>query len=119
MSAFGDASMVRRLFKAGAIDFLTKPVQAEELLAAVDQAFVLDRERRAASVETAKIRARIATLNNRELEVIELATKGLTNPQIAEQLCLKLVTIKLYRSQAMHKMQASSLAELVRMWEKQ
>lgn len=119
MSAFGDVPMVRRVFKAGAIEFLAKPFQDEDLLRTVEQAFIQDREKRAAARETAEIRARIATLKEREREVIELVTKGLTNPQIAAMLHLKLVTIKLYRSLAMEKMQADSLAELVKMWGKQ
>jgi FixJ family two-component response regulator len=118
MSAYGDVPMVRRVFRTGAIEFLSKPFQDADLLRAIEQGFAIDRERRATARETAEIRARIATLKPRELEVIELVVKGMTNPQIAVLLDLKLVTIKLYRSLAIEKMQATSLADLVRMWEK-
>jgi FixJ family two-component response regulator len=118
MTAHGDIPMVRKALKAGAVEFLTKPFQDEELLGAVEQAFAQDRERRAAARITDSIHARIASLSERERQVIALVTEGLTNREIADKLYLSVVTVKLYRRQAMEKMRADSLADLVKMWEK-
>jgi len=101
------------------VEFLTKPFQDEELLQAVEQAFLLDRETRKTSSLRDSIRARIQSLSERERQVIELVTTGITNREIAEKLRLSLVTIKLYRRLAMEKMHAESLADLVKMWQKQ
>lgn len=119
MTAHGDIPMVRKALKAGAVEFLTKPFQDEELLQAVEQAFLLDRETRKTSSLRDSIRARIQSLSDRERQVIGLVTTGITNREIAEKLHLSLVTIKLYRRLAMEKMQAESLADLVKMWQKQ
>jgi FixJ family two-component response regulator len=119
MTAHGDIPMVRKALKAGAVEFLTKPFQDEELLQAVEQAFLLDRETRKTSSLRDSIRARIQSLSERERQVIELVTTGITNREIAEKLRLSLVTIKLYRRLAMEKMNAESLADLVKMWQKQ
>jgi FixJ family two-component response regulator len=119
MTAHGDIPMVRKALKAGAVEFLTKPFQDEELLQAVEQAFLLDRETRTTSSLRDSIRARIQSLSERERQVIELVTTGITNREIAEKLRLSLVTIKLYRRLAMEKMHAESLADLVKMWQKQ
>lgn len=119
MTAHGDIPMVRKALKAGAVEFLTKPFQDEELLLAVEQAFLLDRETRKTSSLRDSIRARIQSLSERERQVIELVTTGITNREIAEKLHLSLVTIKLYRRLAMEKMHAESLADLVKMWQKQ
>ena len=119
MTAHGDIPMVRKALKAGAVEFLTKPFQDEELLQAVEQAFLLDRETRKTSSLRDSIRARIQSLSERERQVIELVTTGITNREIAEKLRLSLVTIKLYRRLAMEKMHAESLADLVKMWQKQ
>lgn len=119
MTAHGDIPMVRKALKSGAVEFLTKPFQDEELLQAVEQAFVLDRERRTNSDIAESIRARVQSLSTRERQVIELVTTGLTNREIAEKLYLSVVTIKLYRRLAMEKMGAGSLADLVKMWERQ
>lgn len=119
MTAHGDIPMVRKALKAGAVEFLTKPFQDEELLGAVQQAFALDRERREKSRITESIRARIDSLSERERQVIEMVTTGLTNREIAEKLYLSVVTVKLYRRLAMEKMRAGSLADLVKMWEMQ
>lgn len=118
MTAHGDIPMVRKALKAGAVEFLTKPFQDEELLQAVEQAFALDRERRKKSRIAASIRARVQSLSERERQVVELVTTGLTNREIADRLFLSVVTIKLYRRLAMEKMGAESLADLVKMWEK-
>ena len=118
MTAHGDIPMVRKALKAGAVEFLTKPFQDEELLHAVEQAFKLDREKRREGRTTESIRARIQSLSEREKQVIELVTTGLTNRGIAEKLRLSLPTIKLYRRLAMEKMHADSVADLVKMWDK-
>lgn len=119
MTAHGDIPMVRKALKAGAVEFLTKPFQDEELLGAVEQAFALDRARRQTSKIVGSIRARIQSLSERERQVIELVTMGLTNKEIAEKLYLSVVTVKLYRRLAMEKMRAKTLADLVKLWEKQ
>lgn len=119
MTAHGDIPMVRKALKTGALEFLTKPFQDEEVLQAVNQAFALDRERREKDRSSESIRARIQSLTERERQVIELVTTGLTNPEIAKKLFLSVPTIKLYRRLAMEKMRAESVADLVKMWEKQ
>ena len=118
MTAHGDMPMVRKALKAGAVEFLIKPFQDEELLQAVEQAFALDREQRRANALMNTIRARAKALSDREREVMDLVAAGLTNKEIAERLYLSVVTIKLHRGQVMRKMQAESLADLVRMSEK-
>ena len=119
MTAHGDIPMVRKALKAGAVEFLTKPFQDEELLQAVEQAFTLDRERRRKGKTTESVRARIQSLTEREKQVIELVTTGLTNREIAEKLHLSLASIKLYRRLAMDKMRADSVADLVKIWAEQ
>jgi len=118
MTAHGDIPMVRKVMKAGAVEFLTKPFQKEELLHAVGQAFASDRERRMEKAILDSIRARIDSLTPREREVMNFVAAGLTNKEIAERLYLSVVTIKLHRGQVMRKMQAESLADLVKMSEK-
>ncbi len=118
MTAHGDIPMVRRALKLGAVEFLTKPFQDEEILQAVMQAFALDRDRRRTTNIAESIRTRVQSLSTREREVIEFVTSGLTNPEIAAKLSLSVVTVKLYRRLAMKKMGADSLADLVKMWEK-
>ena len=118
MTAHGDIPMVRRALKLGAVEFLTKPFQDEEILQAVMQAFTLDRDRRRTTNIAESIRTRVQSLSTREREVIEFVTSGLTNPEIAAKLSLSVVTVKLYRRLAMKKMGADSLADLVKMWEK-
>lgn len=118
MTAHGDVPMVRKVMKAGAVEFLVKPFQKEELLHAVEQAFSLDRARRKAVDLMNSIQARANTLTERERQVMELVTAGLTNKEIADKLYLSIVTIKLHRSQVMRKMQAGSLADLVKMSER-
>ena len=119
ISAHGDVPMVRRAFKTGAVEFLSKPFLDEDLLEAVRQAFALDFERRSASDQIAEVHSRIGSLKRREYEVADLVTQGFTNREIAEKLRLSIVTIKLYRKLAMEKMQVESLADLVKIWGKQ
>jgi FixJ family two-component response regulator len=118
MTAHGDIPMVRNAMKAGAVEFLTKPFQDEELLAAIEEAFAFDRAQRTAKTLERSILDRWKTLSERERQVLELVTAGMLNKQIADRLNLSLVTVKLYRRQVMEKMQAESFADLVKMWEK-
>jgi FixJ family two-component response regulator len=118
MTAHGDIPMVRKALKAGAVEFLTKPFNSNELMESVQQAFALNRVNRRAESRLTSIHARFETLSERERQVLELVTAGLTNREIGERLFLSVVTIKLHRGQVMRKMQAESLADLVRMWEK-
>jgi FixJ family two-component response regulator len=118
MTAHGDVPMVRKAMKAGAVEFLTKPFQDDELLQAIEQAFSRDRDLRAAKTLENSILGRLGTLTPRERQVMKLVTTGMTNKEIADTLDLKLVTVKLYRGQVMEKMQAHSLADLVKMSER-
>lgn len=118
MTAHGDIPMVRKVMKAGAVEFLAKPFQKEELLQAVKEAFVLDLARREQDEGLFEIRARVDSLSPREREVMEMVTAGLLNKQIAADLNLSEITVKLHRRQVMEKMRANSLAELVKMCER-
>jgi FixJ family two-component response regulator len=117
MTGHGDMPMVRKALKAGAVEFLIKPFKDCELLLAVEQAFERDRAQRRAGDLMNSIQSRAETLTAREREVMALVTAGLTNKAIAEELHLSVVTIKLHRGQVMRKMQAGSLADLVKMSE--
>ncbi len=118
MTAHGDIPMVRKVMKAGAVEFLTKPFQKEELLDAVEQAFTSDRERRQEETILNSIRRSIDSLTEREREVMAMVTAGLLNKQIAAELSLSEITVKLHRRHVMEKMKAGSLAELVKMCER-
>lgn len=118
MTGHGDIPMVRNALKGGAFEFLTKPFQDEELLSAIQQAFARDRERRSMQVLEKSILDRFQVLSTRERQILELVAAGMLNKQIAAELNLSLITVKIYRGRVMEKMQAESLAELVRMWDK-
>lgn len=118
MTAHGDIPMVRKVMKAGAVEFLTKPFQKEELLHAIEQAVAADRARRKEEAILDSIQTRIDSLTPREREVMALVTAGLLNKQIAGELNLSEVTVKMHRRQVMEKMRAGSLAELVRICER-
>lgn len=118
MTAHGDIPMVRKVMKAGAVEFLTKPFQKEELLHAVEQAFASDRVRRLEDSVVHSIRVRIESLTAREREVMAMVTAGLLNKQIAGELNLSEITVKMHRRQVMEKMRAGSLADLVKMCER-
>lgn len=118
MTAHGDVPMVRKVMKAGAIEFLTKPFQKEELIHAVEQAFIFDRARRREAETVDSIRKRIDSLSEREREVMAQVTAGSLNKQIAGDLNLSEITVKLHRRRVMEKMRAGSLAELVKICER-
>jgi FixJ family two-component response regulator len=103
---------------AGAIEFLTKPFQKQELLHAVEQAFEQDRLRRQEQSIVGAINKRISTLSDREKEVMSMVTAGLLNKQIAAELNLSEITVKIHRRRVMDGMQAGSVAELVKMCER-
>jgi FixJ family two-component response regulator len=104
--------------KHGANDFLTKPVNDEDLLAAVRVAIQKDRDRRREQAELSEIRTRLATLTPREREVLEYVVAGKLNKQIAGDLGTVEQTIKVHRARAMQKMRVQSVAELVRLMER-
>ena len=118
MTAHGDVPMVRKVMKAGAIEFLTKPFEKPELLAAIEHAFAQDCARRVEDAAFAPIRARYESLTPREREVMQLVTAGLLNKQIAAELDLSEIMVKVHRRNVLEKMQAESLAELVKMAER-
>jgi FixJ family two-component response regulator len=115
VTGHGDIPMSVRAMKAGAIEFLTKPVRDQELLDAVQRGLELDRARRAQLRSIDEVRARFTSLTAREQEVIALVNAGLLNKQIAGRLGVSEVTVKVHRSNAMRKMGAKSLAHLLRM----
>lgn len=118
MTAHGDVPMVRKVMKAGAVEFLTKPFEQEEMIAAIRSAFAMDSSRRSERRELEAIQARFDTLTPREREVMHLVSTGLLNKQTAAELSLSEITVKLHRRRVLEKMQAESLADLVKMTEK-
>jgi FixJ family two-component response regulator len=117
ITGHGDVPMSVRAMKAGAIDFLTKPFRDQDMLDAVTAAIERDRHRRADQQAVADVRTHFNTLTPRERQVMALVTQGLMNKQIAGQIGLSEITIKIHRGHVMRKMKAKSLADLVRMAE--
>ena len=115
ITGHGDIPMTVRAMKAGAVEFLTKPFREQDLLDAVQIALERDRERRAQDKAVHEVRARFQSLTPREQEVIGFVTAGLMNKQIAAELGVSEITVKVHRGGVMKKMGAKSLADLVRM----
>jgi FixJ family two-component response regulator len=118
ISGFADVPMSVRALKAGAVEFLTKPFRQQDLLEAIQLAVERDRARREHESAAAGLRASYGTLTPRESEVMLLVAAGRLNKQIAGELGLTEATVKVHRSQAMRKMDARSVADLVRMADK-
>jgi len=118
ITGHGDIPMSVQAMKAGALEFLTKPFRDQDLLDAIEQATERDRTARQQRTETGQLVHRSETLTPRERAVMNLVVAGLLNKQIASELGISEKTVNVHRSQVMQKMQADSLAELVRMAEK-
>jgi FixJ family two-component response regulator len=118
MSGYADVPMSVRAMKAGAVEFLTKPIRHQDLLDAIQLAIERDRTRRDEESAVAKIRTGFDTLTRREREVLMLVAAGRLNKHIAAEIGISTATVKLHRGHVMRKMQAQSLAELVRMVDK-
>jgi FixJ family two-component response regulator len=117
ITAYGDVPMSVRAMKAGAIDFLTKPFRDQDLLDAVSIALECDRKRRDDAKWRDELKLLFENLTPRERQVMALVTAGLMNKQIAAEIRITEITVKIHRGHAMRKMNAKSLAELVLMAE--
>jgi FixJ family two-component response regulator len=114
MTAHGDVAMSVKAMKAGAFDFLTKPVRDQELLDVVAEALKVDEKRLRYERSLTALRHQYDSLTPRQREVMALVVCGLMNKQIASQMCLSEITVKIYRREAMKKMGATTVADLVR-----
>jgi FixJ family two-component response regulator len=117
MTGFGDIPMSVKGMKAGAVDFLTKPIRHQDLLDAVAAAIRVDQGRRQEVAQIAQFRERYALLTPRERQVMALVVSGLMNKQVANELSISEVTVKMHRSSAMRKLGAKSVVRLARMAE--
>ena len=114
MTGFGDIPMTVKGMKAGAVDFLTKPIRHQDLLDAVAAAIRIDQGRRQEVAHIAQLREQYALLTPRERQVMALVASGLMNKQVASELSISEVTVKMHRSSAMRKLGAKSVARLAR-----
>ena len=117
MTGYGDVTMSVKAMKAGALDFFPKPFREQDMLDAVTDALARDSERLATARALAGMRAAYASLKPREQQILGFVTDGLTNKEIASELDLSEITVKIHRGQVMRKMAARSVADLVRMAE--
>jgi RNA polymerase sigma factor (sigma-70 family) len=118
ITAHGDVPMTVRAMKAGAVEFLTKPFGDQDLLDAIHLALERDRTRRQQEEELAALRERFESLSPREREIVGMVVSGMLNKQIAARIGTAENTVKVHRSRAMEKMQAKSLADLIKMMER-
>jgi FixJ family two-component response regulator len=115
MTGYGDIPMSVRAMKLGAVDFLPKPFRDQDMLDAVIIAIERDRRRRAVAADASQVQQRFGTLSSREREVMLLVAAGKMNKQVAGDLGISEITVKIHRGAAMRKMGARTLADLVRM----
>lgn len=115
LTGHGDVGMAVKAMKAGALDFIEKPFDDELLLAAIEKALTEDAEKRVERASRAEILARMGQLTKRENQVMEMVTNGKSNKEIAADLSVSAKTVEAHRAHVMEKMEAGSLAELVRM----
>ena len=115
MTGHGDIPMTVRAMKAGAVEFLPKPFRDQDMLDAVQTGLEIDRDRRRHAADLSKLRVSFETLTPREQEIMGFVTAGLMNKQIAGEIGVSEITVKVHRGNVMRKMGAKSLAELVRM----
>ena len=118
LSAHGDVPTTARAMKKGAVDFLSKPVDRDDLLKAIRVSFAKDAENRAQRVENSSIQELVNTLTLREYEVMTYVVTGMLNKQIAYDMGISKETVKIHRGRVMQKLQVESVADLVRLCEK-
>jgi FixJ family two-component response regulator len=117
ITGHGDIAMTVKAMKAGAVEFLTKPFREQDLLDAVKLGLEKDEAKRKNQIASASVRALFESLTPREQDVVRLVTAGLMNKQVAAEMGISEITVKVHRGNAMRKMKASSLADLVRIAE--
>lgn len=118
ITGHGDIPMTVRAMKAGAVEFLSKPFRDQDLIEAIQTALARSHDTRRERAQGAELRARFEQLTQRERQVFELVATGMLNKQVASELGITEVTVKIHRARVMQKMHASSLADLVRMAER-
>lgn len=115
ISGYGDVPMTVQAMKAGAVDFFTKPFHGDSILAAIDRAIQRSRLALDRDAELSALRGRYLSLSPRERQVMNLVVTGLLNKQVADKLSISEITVKAHRGHAMRKMEARSLAQMVKM----